>query len=478
MSIKFLNRYESWLKLANLESKEYQKEALTWCLKREEEEIAGGILGDEMGLGKTFVMMGLIAAKPKQTLIVVPPTLLSQWTEVLTKNLHPPVVFHGPKKREKDFNFSPIILTTYNLTEYDEIKKHDWERIIYDEAHHLRNQKSKKYKGALCLKTKISWLVTGTPIQNRSSDLYSLCNILRIPKSLRCIETICKNFCLRRRKEDVGLKLPELEIHNIFPEWKTAAEKECALDIHSLAKLTGVTGRNANRIIADLGRVTRHTLSAILRARQMCIFPELIQNGIKKYIEDGILDESWEGILSSISSSKLDAVTSTILGRNNMRSKLVFCHFRKEIDELAKRLKHLKVGVIDGRTGKKERQNILNSSKNFTEDLCNEITNKLVPNKGTNFIFKNVSEFLNYDIVLLQVQTCCEGLNLQQFQEIYFTTPHWNPAVEDQAVARCYRQGQKHKVDVFKFFMKFAGNKCTMDEYCQEVQKIKRELHI
>jgi SNF2 family DNA or RNA helicase len=210
----------------------------------------------------------------------------------------------------------------------------------------------------------------------------------------------------------------------------------------------------------------------------MCIFPELIQNGIKKYIEDGILDESWEGILSSISSSKLDAVTSTILGRNNMRSKLVFCHFRKEIDELAKRLKHLKVGVIDGRTGKKERQNILNSSKNFTQDLCNEITNKLVPNKGTNFIFKNVSEFLNYDIVLLQVQTCCEGLNLQQFQEIYFTTPHWNPAVEDQAVARCYRQGQKHKVDVFKFFMKFAGNKCTMDEYCQEVQKIKRELHI
>ena len=478
MSEQFLNRYAKWLKLANLDSKDYQKEALIWCLKREKSEIAGGILADEMGLGKTFVMMGLIAADPKQTLIVVPPALLSQWTEALTKNLHPPFVFHGPKKREKDFKFSPIILTTYNLTEYPEIKKHDWERIIYDEAHHLRNQKSKKYKGALALKAKISWLVTGTPIQNRTADLYSLCNILKVPKSLRSVETICKNFCLRRRKEDVGLKLPELEIHNVFPEWQTAREKECALDIHSLVELTRVTGRNMNRIIQGLGRVTRYVFPAILRARQMCISPELIQNGIQKYIDEGILDESWENAISSLSTSKLDAVTSTILKRDNGRSKLVFCHFRKEIDDLAKRLKHLRVGIIDGRTGKKERQNILTSSKNFTEDLCNKITDKLVPNRGSNFIFKNVSSYLGYDIVLLQVQTCCEGLNLQQFKEIYFTTPHWNPAVEDQAIARCYRQGQKHKVDVFKFFMKFDGNKCTMDEYCQKVQILKRELHI
>jgi len=478
MSRKFLNRYTKWLKLAKLDPKDYQKEALIWCLKREKAEIAGGILADEMGLGKTFVMMGLIAADPKQTLIVVPPALLSQWTETLTKNLHPPFVFHGPKKREKDFNFSPIILTTYNLTEYDEIKNHAWERIIYDEAHHLRNQKSKKHKGALALRAKISWLVTGTPIQNRSGDLYSLCNILKIPKSLRSIETICKNFCLRRRKEDVGLKLPGLEIHNVFAEWKTAREKECALDIHSLVKLSAVTGRRINRIILDLQRVTRYTFPAILRARQMCILPELIQNGIQKYIDEGILDESWENTISSLSSSKLDAVTSTILKRDNGRGKLVFCHFRKEIDELAQRFKHLRVGIIDGRTGKKRRQEILTSSSTFTQDLCNKITNKILPNRRTNFVFENVAAFLNYDIVLLQVQTCCEGLNLQQFQEIYFTTPHWNPAVEDQAVARCYRQGQKHKVDVFKFFMKFDGDKCTLDEYCQKVQNFKRELHI
>jgi SNF2 family DNA or RNA helicase len=476
MAKSFLNRYEKWLKLAKLDSKAYQKEAVIWCLQKEQSEISGGILADEMGLGKTYIMMGLIAADPKQTLIVVPPALLSQWTRVLTQNLHPPLVFHGPK-RKNNFNFSPIILTTYNLTERKEIKEHNWERIIYDEAHHLRNKKSKKHRSALALKTKISWLVTGTPIQNRTADLFSLCNILKIPKSLRVVETICKDFCLRRRKEDVGLQLPELEIHNIFPEWKTAREKEFALDIHSLVKLTRVTGRNVNRRILGLDRVIRYQLPAILRARQVCIFPDLIKNGLQKYIDDGILDEDWATDISSFSSSKLDAITTTILNRNNGRKKLVFCHFRKEIDELSERFRHMKVGIIDGRTAKKERQNILNHSS-FTQDLCNEITDKFVPNQGTDFIFKNIADYLTHDIVFLQIQTCCEGLNLQQFQEIYFTMPHWNPAVEDQAIARCYRQGQKHKVDVFKFYMKFSQNRTSLDEYCQYIQEKKRELHI
>jgi SNF2 family DNA or RNA helicase len=57
------------------------------------------------------------------------------------------------------------------------------------------------------------------------------------------------------------------------------------------------------------------------------------------------------------------------------------------------------------------------------------------------------------DVLILQIQTCCEGLNLQQFSEVYFVSPDWNPAIEDQAIARCHRFGQTEPVSVFRFVM-------------------------
>ena len=350
----------------------------------------------------------------------------------------------------------------------DPIKSCQWPRVIYDEAHHLRNRKSKKFKSAEALSAKISWMVTGTPIQNRKSDLYSLCEILKIPKSE------IMDACLRRTKKEVGLKLPEMVIHEEYLDWETETEENFALDIHSLLSLSAVNGRNVNAIIRALDATTGHGFTRILRARQMCIMPQLLN--LKRWVEQGWIDENAVTFLETMSTTKIDAVCRTILKRNNGRKKLIFCHFRKEIDEIAERLKHLKVGVIDGRTKKKERCNILNSPA-FSKELCNEITDKLVPGQGADFAFKQISSFLDYDVVILQIQTCCEGLNLQQFQEVYFTTPHWNPAVEDQAMARCHRLGQKETVDVFKFYMQFSGGAVTMDEYCSLVQKEKRKLH-
>ena len=82
------------------------------------------------------------------------------------------------------------------------------------------------------------------------------------------------------------------------------------------------------------------------------------------------------------------------------------------------------------------------------------------------------------DVLILQIQTGCEGLNLQQFKEVYFVSPHWNPAVEDQAVARCHRIGQTEKVQVFRFQMEgFDENDDTqtLDSYCFDVQLAKRK---
>ena len=81
------------------------------------------------------------------------------------------------------------------------------------------------------------------------------------------------------------------------------------------------------------------------------------------------------------------------------------------------------------------------------------------------------------DALILQIQTGCEGLNLQQFKEVYFISPTWNPAVEDQAIARAHRIGQNRPVDVFHFVMEGFGNDTrSLDQYSGLVQQVKRQL--
>ena len=149
--------------------------------------------------------------------------------------------------------------------------------------------------------------------------------------------------------------------------------------------------------------------------------------------------------------SKLTAVINSILARkNNNNGKIIFCHFRDEIDEIATKLREAgisKVATFDGRTNNAKRFEILND--------------------------KN-------DVLILQIQTGCEGLNLQEnYNEIYFVSPHWNPAVEQQAIARCHRIGQTKSVYVKRFQMSpfVSENEIptkTIDKYVKDVQEGKR----
>ena len=88
------------------------------------------------------------------------------------------------------------------------------------------------------------------------------------------------------------------------------------------------------------------------------------------------------------------------------------------------------------------------------------------------------------DVLILQIQTGCEGLNLQQYSEVYFVSPHWNPAIEDQAVARCHRIGQTERIRIFRFemdcFNEIEGTELTaqtLDFYCNLIQTTKREYY-
>ena len=326
-----------------------------------------------------------------------------------------------------------------------------WDRIIFDEAHHLRNKNTRNHKGALKLRRDISWLVTGTPIQNRKEDFFNLCAVMGLPAgyytNMENLKNLVRNFIIKRTKKDANINLPELTASTNKIPWKNEHEQNLAEDIHSLLTFSMV---NKGQVDNMVNYLAEGQLAMLVRARQACVFPKLMEKNIRHLIKEGIIEDKKEFIEACNSASKIEAVTNHIIERkDNDKGKIIFCHYRGEIDIIEEKLKEagMKTATFDGRTAHKDRNDILTDEK--------------------------------LDVLILQIQTGCEGLNLQHFSEVYFVSPHWNPAVEDQAVARCHRIGQTKEVNVFRFEMgKFQENDETrsLDTYSADVQHAKRHI--
>ena len=476
-----LPAYKKWCSLVGLDEKPHQTSGFDWCSKREKsQDLRGGVICDEMGLGKTILMLGCIVThRCAHTLIVVPPALLNQWKMCIKKFLfnHEVFVWHGAAAKKttlEELKQKPIVLTTYGMISMrkkvgykSKLWMVHWDRLIYDEAHHLRNYKTSTCKGAFQLTSNIKWLVTGTPIQNKTSDLRVLFALLgKVVRGEEEMMECIRKYVLRRTKESVGIKIPEVSTENILVPWESKLEKNLAASIHSALTFSDVTLENVNEIMDYLDYES--PLPMYVRARQVCIHPNLLVNVIRKMKRQGVIPASFK--LAKIpTASKINAVVEKIKSQPKSLRKIIFCHYRGEIDELSQRLKKegYTVALMDGRSKKRDRMAACQTT----------VSEEFLKFSGLSSVSENINSFLAPDCLIAQINSASEGLNLQHFSQVYFTSPHWNPAVEDQAIARAHRIGQKLAVQVFRFQMApFKANTYTLDNYCMLVQETKRDL--
>ena len=323
-------RFQEWIQMAGLDPKDYQTDGVTRMLALENDDTPqkGGFLADEMGLGKTIQMLGIIYANPQpKTLIVLPCALVDQWeTEIIRLLGHRPLVYHGARKFERHLDKSPLVITTYNTLALrrsgdkfiqSPLLEVAWDRVIYDEAHHLRNQNTNTFKGANLVKTRINWFVTGTPVQNKLKDVYSLMQIIGLEKSQYTDTEFFRNFVnkhfIRRTKTEVGIDLPPVTKHLIQVDWEHDDELNIATDLHSTLDFSGINESNVDRFIAAL---SEHHLPALLRMRQVCLMTSLMSEQINRLVSAKVLTE--DDVRAGMNRhSKMDAVMKTLTERKD-----------------------------------------------------------------------------------------------------------------------------------------------------------------
>ena len=444
------------------ELRPYQKLGVQWLWTLRGLEL-GGCLADDMGLGKTIQVLGVLSLSrsAKGTdLLVVPASLIDNWRlemerfapqlEVLIA--HPSHIPSSELKklRSKDVDAHDAVITTYGtVMRTDWMKFYAWRYVILDEAQAIKNPGAKQTKAVKTLDSTWRLALTGTPVENRLGDLWSIFDFLnpgllgsakafnRLSKSMASgkqrgyapLRRLVQPYILRRLKTDKSViaDLPdktEVNAYCLLSKRQAALYKQSVDEMkRAIAKLEGIERRGV-------------VLAFLLRFKQICNHPS-------QWLGDGNYEAEDSGKLS-----RLGELTESIAARQD--KVLVFTQFREMTEPLAGFLAKIfgRAGlVLHGGTPVKKRQGMVESLQE----------NDRMP------------------FMVLSLKAGGIGLNLTAASHVIHFDRWWNPAVENQATDRAFRIGQKKNVLVHKFVCRGTVEE-RIDALIRSKQKLSDEI--
>ena len=431
----------------------YQKAGYDWMRFLNEYNF-GGCLADDMGLGKTVQTLSLLASQKElkiasPSLLIMPTSLIYNWekeAQKFTPNLK--ILTYTGTNRDKNtdhFSHYDVVLTSYGIVrlDIDLLKDHHFNYVILDESQAIKNPYSNITKAVMQLNSRHRLLLTGTPLENSTMDLWSQMtfinpgilgsqqsfrNEFQIPIEKKADETklkrlysIIKPFMLRRHKSQVATELPpKIEaIHyaQMTESQESEYEKAKAFYRNKILNHIEKEGISKSQILV---------LQGLTKLRQLANHPRLT-------------DQDYDG-----DSGKLDDVIQkldTILEEGH--KVLIFSQFVKHLSLFREHLDRQarSYAYLDGSTSDRQAQVEL---------------------------FQNNS---NIQIFLISLKAGGLGLNLTAADYVFILDPWWNPAIEAQAVDRAHRIGQVNTVFTYKFI-----TKNTVEEKILALQQSKKRL--
>ncbi|MDX1909233.1 MAG: DEAD/DEAH box helicase [Bacteroidia bacterium] len=443
---------------ANLQAelRKYQLQGYSWLNYMKERQM-GCILADDMGLGKTLQTIALLQREKESgvnipSLIVMPTSLIHNWrNEVQRFAPDLDIYIHTGIGRTRDlhvFSGFDLILTTYGIVRQDIgiLRQFPFHYVILDESQMIKNPESKTSQAVRLLVSRYRMSLTGTPIENTVMDIWSQMSFLnpgllgsesffktfyvtpiekeKDNRQSAKLRRIIYPFILRRRKHQVEQDLPP-RVENIHYCEMTEKQKAYYEEVRSSYRnylldliSRGVWKQNKLNILTGLQKL-----------RQIAIHPQLVDK------------EGWT-LADSGKYAEVKRLLHSIL--DNKRSKvLIFSQFVKMLDILRADLsaEGIRFNYLDGST--RDRQGQVDS---FQRD-------------------KDIQVFL------ISLKAGGVGLNLTAADYVFILDPWWNPAVENQAIDRSHRIGQKRTVFYYKFITEES-----IEEKILSLQRSKAQL--
>lgn len=422
----------------------YQREGTRWLARRRDQEL-GALLADDMGLGKTLQTIATLRGK---SLVVAPTSLLFNWREEIARfrpslRVH---TFHGAQ-RVWDAT-ADVTLTSYALLrmEFARLSSRVWDTLVLDEAQQIRNPDSQAARAACQIKARWRVALTGTPVENRLEDLWSLFRFLSPgllgersvfqdvfarqiaggdASAAERLRRRTRPFVLRRLKGQVARDLPSRTDMTIHVD--LSSEERDFYDA-----LWAVTRREALEAL-DSDRGVIQALELLLRMRQAASHPGLLP--------DASGGGAWRRAGGSSKTRVLMEMLRTTVDEGHRA--LVYSQWTSMLDLVEPELREAGIAFtrLDGSTV--DRQGVV---ARFQSD------------EGP-------------PVILLSLKAGGVGLNLTRADHVYLLDPWWNPAVEEQAVGRAHRIGQSRPVMLWRLVAQD-----TVETRILSLQDRKREL--